>query len=97
NDPRIHVTATEISPTAAEIARKNAARHEVSDRVDVREQPDFAGIAGPFHTIVSNPPYIDYSEKPTLAPEVVEYEPHEALFADDAGLHWYRFIARQAA
>lgn len=97
NEPRIHVTATEISSAAAQIAHENATRHEVADRIDIRQQPDFAGISGPFHAIVSNPPYIDPVERPTLAPEVEQHEPPEALFADDAGLRWYKFIASQAA
>lgn len=96
NDPRIQITATEISAIAAEIARENAARHDVADRAEIYQQPNFAGITGPFQAIVSNPPYIDPAEKSTLAPEVAQHEPSEALFAEDAGLHWYKFLASQA-
>lgn len=94
---RAQVTATEISETAAAIARENAVTHGVSERVEILVQSDFSGIPGPFHAIVSNPPYIDPAELPTLAPDVANYEPHEALFAEDAGLRWYRFLAGEAA
>jgi len=95
--PAVHVTATEINQAAAATAKQNAGTHGVADRVEVLLQPDFTGIAGPFHVIVSNPPYIDIGELPTLTPDVASFEPHEALFADDAGLKWYRYLAAQAA
>ncbi len=93
---RARVTATEISEPAAAIAGENAETNGVADRVEILVQPDFADIAGPFHAIVSNPPYIDLSELPTLAPDVANYEPHEALFAEDGGLQWYKFLAEAA-
>ncbi len=96
DNPGVRVTATEIDERAAETARQNAAAHGVADRVDVRLQEGFAGIEGSFHGIVSNPPYIDPAEKPTLAPEVAQYEPSQALFADNDGLRWYEFLAEQA-
>lgn len=46
--------------------------------------------------LVSNPPYIAESEKPDLAPEVLNYDPHEALFAGEDGLDAYRSLARLA-
>lgn len=97
DNPNVWVTATEIDERAAETARQNAAVHTVADRVDVRLQSDFTGIEGPFHGIVSNPPYIDPAEKPDLEPEVAQYEPAQALFAENNGLRWYEFLAAQAA
>lgn len=93
---RARVTATEISETAASIARENAASHGVAERVEILVQSNFTGIAGPFHAIVGNPPYIDPADMPALAPDVVNHEPHEALFAENAGLFWYGFLAEQA-
>lgn len=94
--PNLHVTATEIVPEAAEIARYNSAQHGVADRLEIRMQPNFTGITGPFHALVSNPPYVDPADKPTMAPDVRDYEPAEALFAEEAGLHWYPFLTAQA-
>lgn len=90
-EPRARVVATEISAAAAEVARANAERHGVADRLDVRVQDDFAGVEGPFHAFLANPPYVDPAELKSLPPDVARFEPHEALFADDAG---YAAIAR---
>lgn len=90
------IVATEISEDAAKVARENALKHCVHHAVDVRIQADFAGIEGPFHALVSNPPYVDEADKPTLAPEVRDHEPGQALFAEDSGLRHYHFLAREA-
>ena len=93
-EPRARVVATEISTAAAEVARANAERHGVADRLDIRVQDDFAGIAGPFHALLANPPYVDPAELGSMSPDVVRFEPHEALFAADCG---FAAIARVAA
>lgn len=50
-----------------------------------------------FHIIVSNPPYIPISERAAMRPNVIDYEPHMALFVDDDNpLVFYRAIARKA-
>lgn len=90
--PEVEVVATEASPAAAEVARRNAERHGVADRVEVRVQPDFEGIAGPFHALVSNPPYVAESEAATLPPDVVRYEPHQALFGGPDGMRWIEWL-----
>ena len=84
-EPRVRVIATEISPAAAEVARRNAEAHGVSDRVEVRVQSDFSGLDGKFHALVANPPYVDPAERETMMPDVVNHEPHVALFADNEG------------
>ena len=94
--PNLFVTATEINPAAAATAAENASAHGVADRVEIREQPDFEGIVGPFDAVVSNPPYIDRSEQDSLEPEVALHEPQEALFAADGGLQWYRFLTAES-
>lgn len=96
-DNRVRVVATEINETAALTARENATAHGVADRLDIRLQPDFVNIDGPFHAIVSNPPYIDPADKSTLARDIIDHEPHEALFAENAGLHWYETLAAVAS
>jgi release factor glutamine methyltransferase len=90
------VVATEISPAASKIAAGNAERHGVSNRIDIRLQPDFHGIDGRFHAIVSNPPYVDPAAKETLEPDVALFEPPEALFAENNGLRWYQFLIDNA-
>jgi release factor glutamine methyltransferase len=53
-------------------------------------------VQPPFDAIVSNPPYVPLADASTLAPEVVDHEPHLALFAADAGLAVYRQLLPQA-
>lgn len=91
-----HIIATEISPQAAEVARQNAQHYGVESRIDLRVQNDFRGITGPFHAIVSNPPYVPEADRPTLSPEVGKYEPAQALFAPDEGTAVLRQLLRQA-
>jgi len=88
----VRVVATEASEEAAAVARANAQRQGVADRVEVRTQSDFAGIAGPFHALVSNPPYVAETDAATLPPEVVQFEPHEALFAGPDGMRWITWL-----
>ncbi len=90
--PNLRIVATEISAEAAEVARENASRHNVADRVDIRVQSDFSGIEGPFHAVVSNPPYVAEKDAATLPPDVLNYEPHAALFAGPDGMKWITWL-----
>lgn len=90
--PAAVVVATERSAAAAEVARRNAAAHGVNHRVDIRVQDGLAGLAPPFHAIVSNPPYIRDDEYAGLMPEVRDFEPREALTAGADGLDVVRMI-----
>jgi len=90
------VVATEISEQAVEVARTNAQRHGVADRVEIRHQADFGGIEGDFHAVVSNPPYIGENEAETLPPDVVQYEPHTALFAGPDGMRWIEWLLAES-
>ncbi|MBI1813195.1 peptide chain release factor N(5)-glutamine methyltransferase [Candidatus Peregrinibacteria bacterium] len=83
--PDLQIIATDVSGDALKIARKNAQRHGVSDRIEFRHGKNLEPILEldqPF-IIVSNPPYIP--EGTTLPKDVTEYEPHEALFAGPNG------------
>lgn len=86
------VVATEISCEAASVARRNAERHGVAERVDIRVQPDFSGVEGTFHALVSNPPYVAESEADSLPPDVVHYEPSTALFGGADGMQWIEWL-----
>jgi release factor glutamine methyltransferase len=79
--PDAHVTATDISVPALELASENAGRNGLE--VDFVETDLLAGLAGPFDLVVSNPPYVLAGELASLEPEVRDWEPEVALL--DAG------------
>lgn len=97
--PQAEVMALDISHTALETARRNASMNGVRIRFieddALNGMPSLAGET--FDIIVSNPPYIPHSEIESMHVNVTRYEPHEALFVDDADpLVFYRAIARAA-
>ena len=85
--PDVTVDAVELSAAAAEVARANAERLGVADRVRVLEgslyKPLEAGVR--YAVITSNPPYIPSAEVDTLMPDVSEYEPRLALDGGEDG------------
>jgi len=83
--PYVEVIATDISEPALRVARKNAERYGVSDRIAFRESAYLIGATGVFDFILANPPYVTESEYQALQPEVREYEPASALVAGDDG------------
>lgn len=93
------VHAIDISPAALAVARENARRLGLDDRVSFH-QGDFLTpapvAAGTAHLIVSNPPYVDLAEIPDLAPEVRDHEPRKALVPPGDRYGAYRRIAPQA-
>jgi release factor glutamine methyltransferase len=90
------VIATEISSDAAAIARRNAERNGVADRVDVRIGDLFAPVAGErFDLITANPPYIATTVLATL-PREVQREPRVALDGGPDGLVFYDRICAAA-
>jgi release factor glutamine methyltransferase len=94
--PAAQVVATELSADAAALARRNAARNAVADRVDVREGDLFAPVRGErFDLIAANPPYIASSVIPTLSREV-RREPVIALDGGPDGLRFYDRICAGA-
>ena len=98
NLPFSQVTGIDISPKALEVARQNAAELRVRVRF---EQADIFTLTAPpspaYDIIVSNPPYIADSEKPLMEPNVLDHEPHIALFVPDANpLCFYRNISSYA-
>lgn len=89
--PDAQVTAIDVSPRALAIAKMNAARNGVGERICYLEGDLLAPIAEErFDIVVSNPPYVAESDRDTLAVEVREYEPAIALFAGNDGLDVYR-------
>jgi len=93
------VSAIEVSPEALAVARENAARHNLSDRIEFCLGDGFAAVpAGTtFDLIISNPPYIPSAEIATLQPEVRDYDPQMALDGGVEGLDYYQRLAARAA
>ena len=95
--PLATITATDISRPALDVARANAERFGVTDRVTFVECAYVSGSAGPFDFIMSNPPYVTDAEYEDLAPEVREYEPQSALVAGEDGLRDIRQVIEIAS
>lgn len=94
--PAAQVIATDVSPEAVAIARRNAERNKVSERVDVRLGDLWDAVAGErFDLIASNPPYIASAVIPTLSAEVLR-EPKLALDGGADGLVFYDRICAAA-
>jgi release factor glutamine methyltransferase len=87
---------TDISDAALRVAIGNTRDLGLEARARFRKSDWFSGVTGAFDLIVSNPPYIAAEEMPTLAPEVLDWEPHLALSPGGDGLDAYRAIARGA-
>jgi release factor glutamine methyltransferase len=86
---------TDISPSALEVARRNACAHDVAARLSLIESDCFSALKPDrlFDLIVSNPPYVAGKMLPTLQREVRDHEPHVALSPGDDGLKIiYRLI-----
>ncbi|WP_341755748.1 peptide chain release factor N(5)-glutamine methyltransferase [Candidatus Tisiphia endosymbiont of Ptychoptera albimana] len=93
----VNVTATDISNEAIIIARQNAIKHKVIDRLKIINSNWFDNLEKQeFDIIVSNPPYISFDDTVYMSSETLKYEPHLALFAEDNGLASYYIIAKEA-
>jgi release factor glutamine methyltransferase len=97
--PHAEVLATDISAQALAVARRNAVRHGVADRIQLVRTDLLASVseADRFDLVVSNPPYIAREESGQLAREVREHEPADALFAGPTGVEIYPRLIQQAA
>ncbi len=96
NVPNATAVATDISDKAIAVARRNAERHGVTDRLVLKHGDLFAGVEGKFDMIVSNPPYIPDADLAEMQSEVRDFEPHSALFAGSDGLDIVRRIIDEA-
>lgn len=98
NAPRAIIDAVDLSADALNVARENAARHNVGERIQFHQGDGFAAMSRDtqFDLIVSNPPYIPAAEIETLEPEVRDHEPRMALDGGADGFDFYRRIAAQA-
>jgi release factor glutamine methyltransferase len=90
------VIASDVSKHALEVARRNAVRHNVSDRITFVETSFLDGIEEKVDIIVSNPPYVPSVSRRGLTPEVRDYEPSVALFGGEDGLDGLRSVLEGA-
>jgi len=95
--PNCSVVAVDVSPAAIEIAKKNAARHEVAAQIEWICSDLFAGrpVAAEFDLILSNPPSSE--EMTGLEPGVRDHEPHLALDGGEQGTEIIERLIPQAA
>ncbi|WP_161878753.1 peptide chain release factor N(5)-glutamine methyltransferase [Alkalibacterium sp. MB6] len=89
--PQDKVTAVDISPNTLNMAIKNAEEMEADVTFIISDMTK--QVTGPFDLILSNPPYIGSEELQAMDDSVLAFEPHEALFAKDEGLFFYKQLA----
>lgn len=98
--PAARVSACDISTEALAIARQNAAMNEVDVKffeLDILKNSNL-NLSEKLDILVSNPPYITEKEKALMQPNVLDFEPHLALFvADNSALIFYEALARFGA
>jgi release factor glutamine methyltransferase len=95
--PAAQISAVDISPAALEIARANAARHQVEKQVTFRESDLLAALPEEhFDLVVSNPPYVGENEADKVQKQVRDFEPKVAVFSGVEGMDIYRRLIPQA-
>jgi release factor glutamine methyltransferase len=97
NRPKLRAIATDLSPAALGIARANAEKHAVLDRLELRGGDLLAPVTEAVAFVVANPPYVTEAELLALAPEVKDHEPRMALVGETVdGLGHHRRLLEQA-
>ena len=95
--PQAEIHATDVSSAALEIARANAARHQLQSHIHFREADLLTGVDNDsFDFIVSNPPYVGESEEDQVQLEVRKFEPRNAVFAGPTGVEVIARLIPQA-
>ena len=95
--PDARVIATDISPEALNVAKRNAMRHGVAGRISFVETSFLDALDEPADLIVSNPPYVPEPSGPALSPEVRDYEPGVAVYGGDDGMEGLRRVLMDSA
>ena len=94
----IKLTAIDLSKEALIIAKKNASKHKVKIDFVQEDIQSLSHINRTFDIIVSNPPYIHPDEKKDILPNVLNHEPHMALFTpNNDPIYFYRLIINFAS
>lgn len=95
--PLARVTLMDVSEVALETAKNNAVKNGVSVDAVLQDVLALEKLKGEYDIIVSNPPYVRNLEKVEIKKNVLDYEPHLALFVEDNDpLIFYRKIAQLA-
>lgn len=94
--PWTRVIAIDASLPALDVARRNAASHQVADRIAFRHGDMLDGVSETADLILANPPYVPDADAATMQAEVVRFEPHGALFGGADGLDIMRRLMREA-
>jgi release factor glutamine methyltransferase len=95
--PEAEIHATDISTASLEVARANAARHQLEHGIHFHGADLLAGFENSsFDFIVSNPPYVGESEEDTVQLEVRKFEPRSAVFAGHTGIEVISRLVPQA-
>ena len=94
--PRSRVIATDVTAEALDLARRNAERHGVADRIDFRLGDVLTPVDGQVDVIVTNLPYVRTDEWRALPPELAEHEPRVAFDGGPDGLTLIRRLFRDA-
>jgi release factor glutamine methyltransferase len=95
--PTAEIHATDISPEALEVARANAARHDLVSRIKFHRADLLNGMPhGEFDFVVSNPPYVGESEEDSVQLEVRKFEPRNAVFGGPTGMEVIERLIPQA-
>ncbi|WP_314406365.1 peptide chain release factor N(5)-glutamine methyltransferase [uncultured Gemella sp.] len=90
----VEIIASDISGEALEVAKENAKLNNAD--IKFIKSDIFNNIDEKFDIIVSNPPYIDRKDEITMKANVLNYDPHLALFAEEEGMYFYRKIVEKA-
>lgn len=90
----VKILVSDISSRALTVAKENASSLEAD--ISFVESDLFSNIQDKFDIIVSNPPYIAHDDKKTIKENVLNYDPHLALFADEEGMYFYRNIIEKS-
>ena len=90
----VKILASDISSRALTVAKENASSLEAD--ISFVESDLFSNIHDKFDIIVSNPPYIAHDDKKTIKENVLNYDPHLALFAGEEGMYFYRNIIEKS-
>jgi release factor glutamine methyltransferase len=93
--PDLHVSGSDLSDDALDLARDNAEHLELDVRWLAADLLD--GMPDELDAVVSNPPYVSDGDRAALAPEILRHEPLSALFAGGDGLDTIRRLIDQAA
>lgn len=97
NEPRLpYLYAVDVSPDALAVAGLNSQRHHVAGRVRLLQGDLLAPLPEPVDLLLANLPYVGTDEQGTMLPDVLDYEPHLALFSGPEGLDLLRRLLVEA-